>query len=357
MRIRPLVACLSCLGLAIGISRSAPAGGRPAWGPYRGANTRPTSTEQDVKDFASWGGNLLRVNGNSRPLMKKEPPYEFDEDAFALYDRLIDAGERNGVHIVIDPHTTPGTEKTTTTSPNDKFWNDASYHEHLVRLWDKIARRYKDRKNISYDLLNEPSLPNGGARGTAADWNLLVRKLVKTIRALDSTHTIIIEPPTLRTPDGKYINRLDGMRYLEAPPDANVVYSPHIYEPHEFTHQGVQGRPEPVSYPGRIAGKQWDRDTLEKAVAPVAEFQKKYGVPVFIGEFSAPRWRGADANRYIRDVIEICEEHGWSWAYHSFREADVWDAEMSNEDKTDRQRRPTTPRLELLKSFFQRNGK
>lgn len=353
MRIRPLLAWLACLGLACQI---APAKGRTHWGPYRGANTRPTSTEQDVKDFASWGGNLLRVNGNTRPLMKKEPPYDFDEDAFALYDHMIDYGEKYGVHIAIDPHTTPGTERTTTT-PADKLWNDISYHEHLIRLWDKIARRYKDRKNISYDLLNEPGLPNGGARGTAADWNLLVRKLIKTIRAVDKTHTIIIEPPTLRTADGKRVNRLDGMRYLEAPPDGNVVYSPHIYEPHEFTHQGVQGAPEPVSYPGLIRGKQWNRAALEQAVAAVVEFQKKYDVPIFIGEFSAVRWKGAEANQYLRDVIEICEEHGWSWAYHSFREADVWNAEMNNENKNDKQRYPSTPRLELLKSFYQRNGK
>jgi len=27
---------------------------------------RPTITQQDVKDFAALGGNLLRINGNSR---------------------------------------------------------------------------------------------------------------------------------------------------------------------------------------------------------------------------------------------------------------------------------------------------
>jgi hypothetical protein len=36
------------------------------WGPYRGANTPPKITQQDVKDFAALGGNLLRINGNSR---------------------------------------------------------------------------------------------------------------------------------------------------------------------------------------------------------------------------------------------------------------------------------------------------
>lgn len=74
-----------------------------------------------------------------------------------------------------------------------------------------------------------------------------------------------------------------------------------------------------------------------------------------IFEFSAPRWRGADANRYIRDVIEICEEHGLSWAYHAYREADVWDAERSNEDCDDHRWRLTTPRLQILEGFSHRN--
>ena len=82
------------------------------------------------------------------------------------------------------------------------------------------------------------------------------------------------------------------MSYLEAPPDANVVYSPHMYEPGQFTHQGVESRPEPVAYPSVIEGKRWDRAALERTLEPVVQFQKKYNVPIFMGEFSAPRWRG-----------------------------------------------------------------
>jgi len=329
------------------------------WGPYRGANTRPTISEGDVKDFAALGGNLLRVNMNTRPLMSKEPPFDILEESFKLLDNVIQAAEKYGVAVVIDPHTTPGTEMATTTRPTDRLWTEFHWHDHLVRLWDKIARRYKDRGKViaGYDLLNEPSLPNGGKRATPADWNLLVWKLVQTIRAIDATHPIVVEPPTIRTPEGKTINRLEGMAYLRLPKDAHLVVSPHMYEPHEFTHQGIQGRPAPVRYPGEIRGRRWDRSALEATLAPVVDFQKRSGLPIFMGEFSAPRWTGADGNRYVRDVIEICEQHGWSWAYHSYREADVWDAEMDNEDRTQRVRLAVTPRLELLKEFYGRNRK
>jgi aryl-phospho-beta-D-glucosidase BglC (GH1 family) len=319
------------------------------WGPYRGANTRPTISADDVRDFAALGGNLLRVTMNSRPLTDKTAPYAFNEENFALLDHLLDACEKYGVRAVIDPHTTPGTERTTTTSPKDSFWSDFAWHERLVELWAKIAARYAGRGTVvaGYDLLNEPALPNGGAKDTPADWNLLTRKLVKAIRAADRTHTIIIEPPTLRLPDGTSRNRLLGLEYLESPPDANVVYSPHMYEPHEFTHQGVQGRPEPAPYPGRAR--------IEAALEPVVKFQQRTGAAIFMGEFSAPRWTGEAGNQYLRDVIEICEQHGWSWAYHAWREWEGWDAERSNTDKSDTARKAGTPRLELLKSFYARN--
>ena len=46
-------------------------------------------------------------------------------------------------------------------------------------------------------------------------------------------------------------------------------------------------------------------------------------IPIFVGEFSCPRWTGNDGNRYLQDVIQIAEENDWSWAYHSFRESHI----------------------------------
>ncbi len=327
------------------------------WGPYRGANVNSVKTEQDVKDFAAMGGNLLRASFAFRPLMKKTPPYALDQEMLTFLDQLIDWCEKYKIAVVIDPHTSPGFERNTTTMPQDEFWKDFKWHAHLIRLWDHLAKRYAKRGDVivGYDLLNEPALPDGGKKDTPADWNLLVRKLVKTIRKHDKTHPILIEPPVLRV-GRKWTSRLETWDYLDVPPpDANVVYSPHMYAPHQFTHQGIRDRPEGVSYPGTIAGTRWDRAEMERALAKTAAFQRKHNVPIFIGEFSAPRWVGEDGNRYVRDVIEVCEKHGWSWAYHSYREADCWDAEKSNTDRKDRKRKESTPRLDILKSFFRRN--
>ena len=54
-------------------------------------------------------------------------------------------------------------------------------------------------------------------------------------------------------------------------------------------------------------------------------------------------------------MIELAEKYGWSWAYHAYRESQVWDAEMSITDRADSVRRADAPRWALLKTYFARN--
>ncbi len=87
------------------------------------------------------------------------------------------------------------------------------------------------------------------------------------------------------------------------------------------------------------------------------KFQKKNNAIIFLGEFSCPRWLEKEGgNIWIEDVIEVCEEHNISWAYHAWREATCWDAEKSNTDMNDDKRYDTTPRLSILKKYFNFNS-
>ncbi len=141
-------------------------------------------------------------------------------------------------------------------------------------------------------------------------------------------------------------------------PISNVVYSVHMYVPHTFTHQGV-GRPgQPVDYPGLVDGKPYDKAALEAALKPTIDFQKRYNVAIYIGEFSAIRWAPGDsAYRYLKDVIDIFEAHGWDWSYHAFREWDGWSVEHTG-DRANRAPATTeTSRQRLLREAFRANQK
>jgi len=152
--------------------------------------------------------------------------------------------------------------------------------------------------------------------------------------------------------------QVDDCFELEPLGVSNVVYSVHMYVPGTFTHQGVYGSGKEYRYPGEIDGQMWDKARLEAVLQPVVDFQRAFGVHVYIGEFSAIRWApDHSAYRYLKDLIDIFEAHGWDWSYHAFREWDGWSVEHGP-DRNDHARSATpTDREELLRSWFARNVK
>ncbi|MGW5362653.1 glycoside hydrolase family 5 protein [Actinopolymorpha pittospori] len=341
-----------------------------SWNRLRGMSAPSTLTDADVEAFAATGGNLLRLGFAGTPLMRKTAPFDLDQEAFARLDTILDACERHGVHVVIDPHTFPGLRDNFTTFPDDEFWQDLRFHDLAHELWDYIAARYKDRGSVvaGYDLLNEPAVPDVRAESGPASWNALALGLVATVRAHDPDRHILIGTAISPKSDGPlWYSRFESVNALPPPPDARIVVTPHMYAPHAFTHQGVQADyPEGVHFPGTAPGQtweglpasvHWDRAAIREYLRPALDYQRAHHVPVFVGEFSTPRWIGMDGNRYLRDTIEEFERLGWSWTYHAWREWEGWDAELSNDDKDDLTRYPSTPRLELLKHYFSRNGR
>ncbi|HEX4006585.1 MAG TPA: cellulase family glycosylhydrolase [Acidobacteriaceae bacterium] len=325
----------------------------------RGATASAILPEKDVVDFAATGGTFLRISFALHPLRDIDPPYAINEGNMALLDHDIDLCEKYHVRVIVDPHRFPGVVTSPfTTHAGDPIWSDAHDQDLAVDLWSVIARREAHRGDViaGYDLLNEPSLPYMGRKGTLADWNAFAARMSAAIRAVDPRHTIIIESPVLVRGDreGIVVNRSESFASYMAPPsDPNTVYSLHMYEPNEVTFQGLNARFSGASdYPANIGGERWDSWQMDRFFAPVAAYQKRYGVQIFLGEFSATRWSGDAGNRYIKDVIEYCEAHHWSWAYTQWRSSDSWDPEKSNTSKDDHQRYPDTPRLELLKQYW-----
>ncbi len=97
---------------------------------------------------------------------------------------------------------------------------------------------------------------------------------------------------------------------------------------------------------------------LRRTLQPVVDFQRDFGVHIYIGEFSAIRWApGESAHDYLRDVIDIFETEGWDWAYHAFREWDGWIVEHGPERKDRSRAKEPTSREKLLRGWFSKNVK
>lgn len=239
-------------------------------------------------------------------------------------------------------------------------WTDPENRAKFADLWRSIATRYKDDRDViaAYEILNEPHPPRTDVGWAAL--NSLSKEVTEAIRSVDGWHTIIVSGPNFSRP--AWIDR------LEPTGDPNTVYTFHMYEPTEFTHQGLafMNAPFGYSYPG-IVPLGWDdkvptmvdRDWVIESMVPVVEFQQQHNVRIFVGEFGARRHApNNSAYVWLKDVLEYFEEQGWDWAYHVFFRdpgADPqWSAEHNNIE-SDRQRYETTDRLELLKSWFALN--
>ena len=326
---------------------------------YRGFNVDANKvSKNDIDDLAKSGANIVRVNFNNLPMVDSTPPYAINSASLDKLDLILDWCEKAKVRVIVDPHTYPGSNLDVTTMPDDPLWSDFTFHDRIVSFWDKLSRRYKNRGRViwGYDLLNEPNVPDLAVKGGPADWNLLAAKIVFAIRAHDKSRYLIVEPMGKKLVSGIWVNNIDGLDHLELPKDSRLVVSPHMYLPFKFTHQGVFSYlNKSYSYPDVIDGVTWNKETLRKVLEPVVRFQRKNNVPILVGEFSAVRWLGDSGNNYLRDLIEIYEENGWGWMYHSFRAASVWDAEMSNDKADDETRHPITKRMEMLREYLSKN--
>lgn len=322
----------------------------------RGAMVGSSIDEEGLRVFGEqWNANLIRWQ-----LIRTGPiadPLDLDaydrwlQGELAKLDRLLPACQKYGLMVALDLHSPPGGRRTQGgyAGSDHGLFSSAACQEKFVELWRELARKYRDEPAIwGYDLANEPV--EGEVAEDLDDWQILAERAAKAIRAIDAERAIIVEPAQWGSPDG-----LTHFEPIDVP---NVVYSVHMYIPHRFTHQNVHDRTAPLTYPGPIDGQMWDKPQLEEALQPAVDFQKKYNVHIYIGEFSAIRWAPDNsACRYLRDVIDIFEAHGWDWSYHAFREWDGWSVEHGP-DRADRSRAAQpTDREQLLRSWYARNDK
>lgn len=298
---------------------------------YRGFQVNPNRlTVKDIDDLGKWGANLIRFGFSGGEPVKTEEEYlRWVDSRIARLDSLMPHLERNGIKVVIAFSKIPGAKRTNYASVNLKNSSDFGA---LEKAWKKVASHYRKNPNIyGYDLLNEP------AGIDADDWNRVAEELVKAIRTVDPD-TLVINP---------FVSRFF--------PGENMAYSPHIYQPHTLTHQGVAERGVAWKYPGYINGVYWDKEQLRVTLKPFIDFQQKYNARIYIGEFSCIAWaEGRD--RYIQDCIELFEEYGWDWTYHAFREWPPWSVEHERAApykfrKADRD----TPAKKTLLKYFKLN--
>jgi hypothetical protein len=318
---------------------------------FRGTMIAMEISADDLRALSAWKANHVRWqltwDGFPRSPADKGDLAAYDAwltATLAHLDRLLPLCRELGLRVVVDLHTPPGGR---TELSECRLFRERRFQDALLAVWERIARRYRGNPAIwDYDLVNEPV--EGEVSAGVRDWHSLCEETARRVRAIDPEHAIIVEPAPWASPSA-----LDWFEPIRVP---GVVYSVHLYEPMAFTHQGVYGAATGVAYPGQIGDRLWNRAELARVLKPVVEFQRDYGARIYIGEFSAVRWAPGDsACNYLRDAIDLFEEHGWDWAYHAFREWDGWSVEHGPDPQDHRPTAAPGDRQRLLRAWFEKN--
>ncbi len=295
--------------------------------PWRGVTMRfPASQPKDLQHYHDQLGiNAVSLLLDPRAFAKSKQisGEQSLEESLLWADSMLDKCRALHVTAVVDVSHFP----LDPAAPDQKsleFWSRGESTQVVLAVARKLAAHLKDRGNEfgAYQIMSEPVLLNAGRAVEPEEWPRLQESIVKAIRAEDPKRWIVVHPAPWGLPK--------GYRNFEMPKAEHLILGVHMYVPHDFTHQGIQGYARGTKYPGWIGVSPFDRHTLEDALAPLRAFQLKHRAPVWVGEFSAVRWANG-GERYLIDLADIFRGYGWGWAYLGSGEWHGWNPDYSDQ--------------------------
>lgn len=326
--------------------------------PWRGIviTSASSANVDDIKYLAGIHVNAIELHLDVRQVaqrMKLSPAAALQRD-LAWADQILDECKKYGIIGIVSLFEIPVDPTLGLYQESPEFWDNADRRKEAIDIAAQLADHFKNRglELGAYSILSEPVVRRNKIPELPAVWPELMMSIVKTIRQRDPKRFI-----TVTLSIGGMPNKYAGLRPLD---DPYIIYEAHMYVPHPYTHQGINAEyPFGVEYPGRVNLRMWDKKALEEFMSPLIEFQNKYNVPVFIGEFSAVRW-ALGAETYLRDLLDIFDSHGWGWVYFQYKSWHGWDPDFdslysTNDDARKHYVGRDSARWKLLREAYAKN--
>ena len=274
-------------------------------------------TEDDVKQIASYGFNVIRLNLSWSAIEPERGKY--NEEYLAQIDDAVKWGEAAGVRVVLDMHqdgwyngaTEKGTECRPGTEPmwgydgapewatitdgtprcqfqgrdispagnrafEHFFFNTEGVRDALAETWGMLAARYAKNPTVAgFDLLNEPGFGETAPATTALQLGRFYDSAIGEIRDAGAPQIVFVEPSILWSGLGVEVGPRPNFTG-----DANIAFSPHLYA-ESITMDRDLGLPPIVSMERQFGLAQRVADAYDAAL-----WSGEYG---YWGDDSVPR--------------------------------------------------------------------
>ncbi|MDO6433327.1 cellulase family glycosylhydrolase [Flavitalea sp. BT771] len=289
---------------------------------------RPT-TEEHFSWMRDWGFDFIRIpiayphylkfdrGRNIRP----EEVYQVDQQKVEEIQALVAMGHKYGMHVCLNLHRAPGYCINAGFHEPYNLWTDQAAQDAFCWHWNMWAKAYKNvsRKQISFDLLNEPSMrkdmndqhsPSGPVPGEV--YRKVAKAALEAIRKENPDHLVIAD------------GNSGGNSVIPELMELDIAQSCRGYYPHAISHykapwanKDPEHLPEPL-WPGQVGNQYLSRPMLEAYYRPWIELMQK-GVGVHCGE--AGCWKKTPHGVFIAwfsDVLEILSAHQIGFATWNF---------------------------------------
>ena len=274
-------------------------------------------TKEDVQNIASFGVDHIRLGFDQ--IVLEEKPYVYRERTFRHVDNFISWCQEYKLNVVLNLHKAIGNY--CDIQEPVSLIDDPELQKRFIALWLEFERRYHDNNSIVFELMNEVRNVNPKL------WNSLAERTIQAIRKVNPSRKIVIGSTAW--------NSCGTLKDLQLFDDENVIYTFHIYEPFEFTHQrGVlQAAPlyynRKMAYPSDIAPYReykkfvgnsdtfyskfdtMDIQVMRTLMQPAFDFVQKHPDKIlWCGEFGTIRHCNIKSREnWMNDVILLLKEH------------------------------------------------
>lgn len=259
-------------------------------------------SEQDISYLKSIGINSIRIPFGYHYFMDDRNPGIFMEDGFEKLDRVVKLCEKHEIYVILDLHSTPGSQNTDWHSDNitgqPLFWKYRCFQDQVIWLWQELASRYANNPWIAgYDIINEP-----GYGLTEEQINGFYKRICTAIREKDPNHILFLEGIDF----GRDFTPLQDLQ------DPLVAYTVHFY---------------PFVLEENILNPQMDDSDRLKIFTQIFEHQlselKRFNRPVWCGESGYEILDGQEDfyALLLSHNISLCEERGISWNLWTYKDA------------------------------------
>ncbi|MCI8602941.1 MAG: glycoside hydrolase family 5 protein [Ruminiclostridium sp.] len=275
---------------------------------YREEHLENFITEEDFKKIASWGMDHVRVPIDYNVIQNDDGTVR--ESGFCHIEKAVSMCEKYGLNIILDLHKTVGYSFDKGEKENG-FFENTGYQERFYSFWAELARRYGNRENIAFELLNEVT-----DKEFSAKWNEIAKECIKRIRLIAENTVILV---------GSYWNNsVSAVKDLDPPYDDKIVYNFHCYDPLTFTHQDAHWV-DHIDVSGRRTYEEsgYSADKFMESFKEAKETADKNGTVLYCGEYGViDNASPEDAMKWYKDINKAFEHYGIGRAAWNYKEKD-----------------------------------